>query len=166
MAFCGPSPSVSYGGATPGFRAQSAKATSLHCGFALAWELLLLEILMPAQGTIEKDRRKQLKTFLRALHLHGDLIRGRGTRPESEAGLRQELRASLQELAPELSARYTTLLRLRKFPLVCRLEGGTCTGCWMKVPAALASTILRVNAILQCPSCQRVLFSREWLEDP
>ena len=120
---------------------------------------------MPSQRTVEKDRRKQLGIFLRVLHLHSDLTRSQGTRAESEVGFRQELHERLQELSPELSALYTTLLRLRRFPLVCRLEAGTCTGCWMKVPGVLVAAVRRADAVLQCPSCHRVLFSGEWLED-
>jgi hypothetical protein len=60
-------------------------------------------------------------------------------------------------LSPVGSTIYRALSRARRFPFISRLEQGACSGCNMRVPSALAASMVSIGRGQQCPSCSRLL---------
>ncbi len=46
------------------------------------------------------------------------------------------------------------------------LEGNNCQGCFMNVPPQLVIEVMRMERLLRCPNCQRLLFVQDLVEDP
>ena len=82
-----------------------------------------------------------------------------------EAELEKEIArvdASRQDAAGRVAAptltQYDQIRRRRQGKAVARIERGVCTGCRITLPAAVLQRSRNVNALVQCPSCERILF--------
>ncbi len=84
-------------------------------------------------------------------------------------GERKTLEAELSELARQRTgeargvdapvlARYEQLLKQRRGLGVARMSGELCTACHVRLRPHIAQTIRRNDEIVQCESCQRILY--------
>ena len=62
---------------------------------------------------------------------------------------------------PDVMDRYSRLFAARDSLAVCAVEGNTCTGCYTNVPPNLLSKLLGGTSVVNCNSCQRILFVAE-----
>ncbi len=86
-----------------------------------------------------------------------------------------ELKARLEErqneweqkthdIDQELLARYNEARGMNR-DAIAMLEGKSCQGCFVNVPPQLVIEVLRLETLHSCPSCQRLLFIKEAVED-
>lgn len=62
------------------------------------------------------------------------------------------------EIPAESLAIYTRLLAAREGVALAQLEGRVCQGCFMEMPTNLCVRVARATELVQCPSCDRILF--------
>jgi len=62
-----------------------------------------------------------------------------------------------KKISPELISLYQTLTQRRRTAVV-PARFGTCQGCNMKIPPQLFNEVQRSEAIIVCPSCNRILY--------
>lgn len=105
--------------------------------------------------------------------LEADLERERGLFAEFDQNVRSEF-ADARGRAEALEARrkdklsadvgaptlalYERLLSARGGEALAQLEGGICQGCYMEIPRNLTVHLARGTQIIQCPSCDRILY--------
>lgn len=77
-------------------------------------------------------------------------------RHDDLAGQRQQRMSS--ELDAETLELYSRLLEARGGDAMAELDGRICQGCYMEIPANLQVRLLRGAEIVQCPSCDRILY--------
>jgi len=92
---------------------------------------------------------------------------------EFEKNMTKEMAAAEKKLAELLTDRekrlsgdldasvvdvYSRLLDSREGVALSMLDGRTCTMCYMEVPANLSVRIARGSDLVQCPSCDRILY--------
>ena len=63
------------------------------------------------------------------------------------------------EIAEETLELYAKLIEARDGDAMAQLEGRVCQGCYMEVPANFYVRLIRGKEILQCPSCDRILYT-------
>jgi predicted nucleic acid-binding Zn-ribbon protein len=68
---------------------------------------------------------------------------------------KQDAAASLE---PAVLAKYEQLLKQRRMLAVVPIEGETCSACHVRLRPAVAQQIRRNAGIVQCDSCQRILY--------
>ena len=64
-------------------------------------------------------------------------------------------------IPPDLMDRYTRLFEVRDGLAVCAAEGQVCTGCYTSVTTNDYARLLSGSSIVQCGSCQRILYLAE-----
>jgi predicted nucleic acid-binding Zn-ribbon protein len=62
-----------------------------------------------------------------------------------------------KKISPELISLYQTLTQRRRTAVV-PARFGTCQGCNMKIPPQMFNEVQRSEAIIVCPSCNRILY--------
>ncbi len=98
--------------------------------------------------------------------------RRQGDRTRAALGREQQaLEADLERLAhdksreaegvdPSALAKYDQLLRQRKMVAVAAMDGETCTACHVRLRPAITQLVRRGVDLIQCDSCQRILYLR------
>jgi predicted nucleic acid-binding Zn-ribbon protein len=74
------------------------------------------------------------------------------------ARLDDERRRESAGFAPPLLAKYDQLLKQRRTVAVAEMSGETCTACHVRLRPSFAQQVRRNDAIVQCDSCQRILY--------
>jgi hypothetical protein len=64
-------------------------------------------------------------------------------------------------IPPDLLQKYERLFEARGGLAVCAVEGQTCTGCYTSIPPNLQVKLQTGSAVVQCASCQRILYLAE-----
>ena len=64
----------------------------------------------------------------------------------------------LTQTEPRLVALFEHVMRARKGVAVCAAADGHCTICHVRLRPQVFNTVLRNNEIVQCDSCQRILY--------
>ena len=80
--------------------------------------------------------------------------------------LKKELEGKLQErekiaekIDKEIYSLYEKIRKNKKDGIaICKLEGETCTGCFMHVPTYIEEKVKRKKEIVQCENCSRILY--------
>jgi predicted nucleic acid-binding Zn-ribbon protein len=90
--------------------------------------------------------------------LRVDLARERQVLETDLARLTAERTREAAAVAPTLLTRYEQLLRQRKMLAVAPIEGELCTACHVRLRPSMAQQIRRNEDIVQCDSCQRILY--------
>jgi predicted nucleic acid-binding Zn-ribbon protein len=75
--------------------------------------------------------------------------------------LRKDAGTAKEDLSSSTRRFYEGLVRLKKLPLVAYFQAGLCGECHLKLPSALAGTVLTGSTLLRCPLCGRVLLPPE-----
>lgn len=88
-----------------------------------------------------------------------------------EADLRsrsfRERRAAARERVPSaLLERYEALLQRGRWPAICAVARGHCSGCHLRLPAQLDHEVRSAAGVFTCPYCHRMLYGRERVEGP
>lgn len=71
---------------------------------------------------------------------------------------REELMAGVDE---SLMARYERIRVKREGQALAEVKNAICRGCNMNIPFQLYSEVLRAREIVNCPSCQRILYAEK-----
>lgn len=82
--------------------------------------------------------------------LEEDIVRVTGAREEIVSGL-----------PAAMMRRYGMLREQRRGIAVVVAKGGSCLGCNMQLPPQLYNTLFRVDELITCPHCQRILVLRQ-----
>lgn len=82
------------------------------------------------------------------------------------ASTNERREAMMSELTSDLRATYERLREAREGVAIVPLEGTSCSGCGMGMTPNTRSRILGASAIVQCDSCQRILYEPQALRDP
>lgn len=69
--------------------------------------------------------------------------------------------ALIEGIPPDLLAKYSTLFAVRGGVAVCAVEGDVCTGCYTSITPNDQARLLGASSIVQCGSCQRMLYFPE-----
>lgn len=78
----------------------------------------------------------------------------------------EERRAALREAIPSaFLAAYDVLGRAGRRPVVVAARGGYCSGCYLRLPPQLDSTIRRRQSLCSCPHCRRLLYPSTRVSD-
>jgi len=101
--------------------------------------------LAEAQKEIERDRREMEEHVAK---LRAELERSTGRRE-----------AILSEVSPGVLAIYQSVAPKRKGIGVAEARGGLCTICQVRLRPQVFNDVLRNDTIIQCESCQRILYS-------
>jgi predicted nucleic acid-binding Zn-ribbon protein len=64
-------------------------------------------------------------------------------------------------LKPQLIKKYTTLRERRKGLAVVNVNKGVCQGCFMNLPPQQYNMLLKGDQLLDCPTCQRIVYYKE-----
>lgn len=81
------------------------------------------------------------------------------TRDEQElARLADERTREAREVTPALFAKYEQLLKQRRGIGVARMSGDICDACHVRLRPHVAQMVRRNDEIVQCDSCQRILY--------
>jgi hypothetical protein len=68
-------------------------------------------------------------------------------------------RAALRETIPKVFlAAYDSLDRIGRRPVIVEVRGTHCSGCCLRLPPQLGSSIRRRQSLCLCPHCQRILY--------
>jgi hypothetical protein len=68
-------------------------------------------------------------------------------------------RAALRESIPMVFlAAYDSLFRMGRRPVVVEVRGAHCSGCRLRLPPQLGSSIRRRQSLCLCPHCRRMLY--------
>lgn len=123
--------------------------------------LALLERIESLNGQVQesKARLAEEQSIFDEFATKADALRAGKQRELEEVGNgRGDLIASVP---PELQSRYERLFTARDGLAVCASEGGTCTGCYTSIPPNLQVKLHSGSSVVQCNSCQRILFMPE-----
>jgi hypothetical protein len=69
-----------------------------------------------------------------------------------------ERRTAAVDVRPALLTKYDQLLKQRRGVAVAAMIGETCTACHVRMRPAIAQQVRRNEDIIQCDSCQRILY--------
>ncbi len=101
--------------------------------------------LAAAQKEIERERREMQEHVAK---LQAEL--------EQSVGRRE---AILAQISPNVLAVYQTVAHKRKGIGVAEARNGLCTICQVRLRPQVFNDVLRNDSIIQCESCQRILYS-------
>ncbi len=74
---------------------------------------------------------------------------------------KKEKEEIIQKLDPELIPLYEKILKKNNGEVLAIAKNEVCTGCYMNIPAQLFNEILTLTRIIQCPSCQKILYCED-----
>ncbi|MDP6539558.1 MAG: C4-type zinc ribbon domain-containing protein [Planctomycetota bacterium] len=97
--------------------------------------------------------RTAFETFLTALEV--ELTEAQGRHDELCAKRRERMSDTL---SPETLSLYDRLIDARDGEAMAALEGNICQACYMEVMPNLVVRLARGQGVVQCPSCDRILY--------
>ncbi|MGA2152432.1 MAG: C4-type zinc ribbon domain-containing protein [Geobacteraceae bacterium] len=80
---------------------------------------------------------------------------------EDISGVIAAREAIVKGLPATMMRRYGMLREQRRGVAVVEARGGSCLGCNMQLPPQLYNTLFRVDELVNCPHCQRILVLRQ-----
>lgn len=108
-----------------------------------------------------KEIEEELQGIADRLKAHADESAGQveGLRKEIESEKAERERVAGM-LKPNVRKRYETVFSRRQGLAVVEMVRDICTGCNMSIPPQMANDIRKGKGLIDCPSCQRILFWR------
>ncbi len=97
----------------------------------------------------EEDRGRKARAGLEAERANAD---------KELARLSSERARDVRDIDTALLAKYAQLLKQRKGIAVSRMKGDTCEACHVRLRPHVTQQVRRNDAIVQCDSCQRILY--------
>lgn len=105
---------------------------------------------------IEKRLKAELEVFEEfCQNVESELGVARGRQEELTAKRAERMD---KELEPSTLELYERLLVARGGEALAQLDGGVCQSCFMQVPPNLVVRLARGNAVIQCSSCDRIMY--------
>lgn len=117
----------------------------------------VLETLEAATSALETARERLRELELRWKQDVQDLTATRERAQAEMARLDQERVARAEGMDRALLGLYDTLRPKKSGRAVARIERGTCQGCRLSLPTHIAQRARSASAVVQCPSCERIL---------
>lgn len=74
---------------------------------------------------------------------------------------KEEKEKTVQTLDPEILPLYEKIMKKNNGEILAIAKNEVCTGCYMNIPAQMFNEILTLTRIIQCPSCQKILYCEE-----
>jgi len=134
-----------------GLKRQIDEAEREELGYMEAIERTKFEV-----EEIEKRLAQELEIFEQfCQNVENEMGVAKGRQEELTAKRAERLDADLDRGTLEL---YERLLVARDGEALALLEGGVCQSCFMQVPPNLVVRLARGNSIIQCSSCDRIMY--------
>lgn len=73
--------------------------------------------------------------------------------------------ATAQAISPSMIKKYTMLRERRQGVAIVEARNGSCLGCNMNLPPQVFNSLFKIDSLVACPHCQRLLFLRPEGED-
>lgn len=71
----------------------------------------------------------------------------------------------ISQVHDQLFQMYERVQKLRKGSGVAVVRGGVCTGCFVAIPPQQKSLLAKLESLMTCSSCSRILFPEQYLDD-
>jgi predicted nucleic acid-binding Zn-ribbon protein len=121
-------------------------------------QLALLARVEEITGSLAA-RRGELEEKRNAWSAEQEELRRQEGELESEiARVDSSRQEAASRVEPPTLTLYDQIRRRRQGKAVARIERGVCTGCRISLPAAVLQRSRNINALVHCPSCERILF--------
>jgi len=135
-----------------------------------------IDSLKRRRNTLEDQALEAMEALEQAQKGHeesdravGDLAEQYGVEREDMGARRSELESEIArleeqraqdagEVDPSLLRLYEELRSTRAGRAVAKVEGGACQGCRISLPMNVQQRARAGNAVVQCPSCERILY--------
>jgi len=105
---------------------------------------------------------ENLSSLEQNIDTHTGEVHGRIDRLEEDIVQVSVARAEIVKGLPAtMIRRYGMLREQRRGVAVVEARGGSCLGCNMQIPPQLYNTLFRVDELINCPHCQRILVLRQ-----
>jgi predicted nucleic acid-binding Zn-ribbon protein len=123
------------------------------------------------QSTFQREvvRTKEVEFQTKAKELNARMVVLKEKLDAAETAVRS-LDGSREEAAKSVDAnllkRYDVIRKKRMPALVALVPPGVCKGCGMNVRAQLYNTLVASKGFDTCPSCSRIIYAQEVLEEP
>jgi predicted nucleic acid-binding Zn-ribbon protein len=115
-----------------------------------------VETIESQAAALQAEIEAEQKIFL---EFSANVDREIGDAQKKLAGLEAERKKrQSSEITPEALALYTRLLAAREGVALAELDGRICQGCFMEMPTNLCVRVARATELVQCPSCDRILY--------
>ncbi len=79
--------------------------------------------------------------------------------------LMQRRKASLQDVPPPVLARYEFIRERLENPVIVPVSDSVCSGCNIAIPPQIFIELQKVQQILSCPNCQRLIYWENHFND-
>ncbi|MDO8531610.1 MAG: C4-type zinc ribbon domain-containing protein [Dehalococcoidia bacterium] len=121
--------------------------------------LALMDTVEQAQGAV-KSRAAEMEAAEHARRVEQDGLRTEQARLQTEiAGLTSRRKAAAAQPPAPALALYERVRPLRQGLAVARIASRMCMGCRISLPESDYRRAARGDEIVQCPNCQRILFT-------
>ena len=108
--------------------------------------------IMAEQEKLTGDEQQALEEEGRKVQSHAETIEGK------KAKIVVKREAMAKNINPAALRKYDMLRTRRNGKAVVGVVNGVCQGCYMSIPPQHFNDILKGDRILNCPTCQRILF--------
>src|SRR5262245_45439710 len=129
----------------------------------------LLELMMGADDLTAAAKRADaaLATEQKAVDAEKKALAGElAELKQKTAKLREERAAVVAALNPQALATFDLVSKRRNGVAIAEAKDGICTICHVRLRPQVFNTVLRNEQIIQCDSCQRILYSLKPLAPP
>jgi predicted nucleic acid-binding Zn-ribbon protein len=117
-----------------------------------------VEALEKEQAAAEAELETATADFeALSANVEAEMAEARGRLEELLARRSERLSADVPD---EALAIYKRLLQAREGEALAELDGRICQVCFMEIPTNLVVRLMRGSELVQCPSCDRILFAR------
>lgn len=108
------------------------------------------------------EKEKELQEFASSSVGTREELLARIERLESDiAGDTAAREAAAKDVSPSMMKRYLMLRERRQGVAVAEARSGSCLGCNMNLPPQLFNSLYKVENLVACPHCQRLLYLRQ-----
>jgi len=123
-----------------------------------------LQIVEEIEGVEREigERREQLSAARTVFEEYRENVANETNQAEERlARLRSDLETRTSgQIPPNYLTLYRSLLARREGEALAELDGQFCQGCYVEIPKNLAVRLARGIELVQCPSCDRILYVR------
>jgi len=113
------------------------------------------------QGTAEQDRRLK-KLSAEAEKNKEQILQELALLDQELASLEHKRRSFIQDLEPDILRRYLFLHERKNGLAVSAVITGVCQSCHLGIPPQKFNELIRGNALMTCPHCNRIMY---WGDD-
>jgi len=78
---------------------------------------------------------------------------------EKLAGLQKDFKAVMKTVAPDTLKVFQSVRNRVGNLTIAKVENAVCAGCHMNIPPQMYNELLRFEALMYCPHCQRLIYS-------